>query len=117
VCAACGWKYSGQVFPRRNCRSVASVKKAVDRLSTATGCDLSESYGLAAHRWYFASEETRTPDEVEFCVSLCREDVCGKYSGGLCKPSCGPGMLVEVKAYMASEGCPWVGQEGLGPRW
>ncbi len=61
--------------------------------------------------------ETQTDDEVEFCVALCRENVCQKYQGGVCRPSCGSGMITAVKARMASEGCPWTGKGGLGPRW
>lgn len=50
--------------------------------------------------------EIRKEPEVEFIQGLCRENVCKKHHKGVCKPSCGPGMIVAVKARMASEGCP-----------
>ena len=59
----------------------------------------------------------RSESEVEFVVKLCEQNVCGKFRNGFCRSGCGPGMLVEVKARMASEGCPWTGKHGKGPLW
>lgn len=61
--------------------------------------------------------EIRDNDEVREIENVCRKNVCKKHQDGVCRPSCGPGMIVAVMARMASQGCPWTGKGGQGPRW
>lgn len=82
-------------------------------------------YILAVKRWAIGIPGviepfgTRDDDEVEFIQALCRENVCGKHQDGACKLTCEVGVIIAVKARMATEDCLWAGQAGeiQGPRW
>ena len=110
--------YSDQGPPPRLCNaSPPDMGPTIAFLAELTGqpeiIDQPKSYAQAAQRWAagipgeLEPYECRDDSEVAFIQTLCRESGCGKLRGGVCKPSCGPGMIVAVKARMATEGCPW----------
>lgn len=137
-CPQCGYVFKGECVgpPNKHCDNPPDLTPLLVCLVEFTNhpeiLDNPQAYGRAVQQWaaglviYGPSGaeacrvepfETRTDSEVEFIQGLCRENVCKKHQDGVCKPSCGLGMIVEVMARMATEGCPWTGKGGLGPRW
>lgn len=118
TCSTCKWVYKGIKSPYRNCPGPqADITPILSRLAKLTNhpeiIDQPNSYARAAQLWAagipgeLEPDECRTDSEVKFIQALCRANVCGKHHDGVCKPSCGSGMIIEVKARMASETCPW----------
>ena len=105
--------------PPRYCRNAPppDMGPTIAQLAKLTShpeiIDQPQSYARAAQLWAAGIPgelepfETRDDSEVAFIQTLCQESDCGKHKDGTCKPSCGPGMIVAVKARMATEGCPW----------
>lgn len=122
-----GQFYCGQCDPeqtrpliktdRRNCQQPPpDLTPLLTRLADLTNhpeiVDQPGIYGRAVLQWaagipgQIEEFEVRDDSEVEFILELCRKNVCKKHHDGVCRPSCGPGMIVAVKARMASEICP-----------
>ena len=116
-CRACGFEVQSRFAPHKIHRwCPPDPTPLLTRLAELTGhpeiIDQPKRYGRAVQQWAAGIPgsiepfEIRDDSEAEVCESLCQENACGKHQGGVCKPSCGPGMIVAVKARMATEGCP-----------
>ena len=116
----CGLEIRSAYPPERvhhRCPLAPKVAPVLARLAELTHhpeiIDQPQSYAQSAQIWAAGIPgeiepfETRDDSEVEFIQTLCQKSACGKHRDGVCKPSCGPGMIVAVKARMATEGCPW----------